>query len=49
MCIPTSWVGISLYCAQKFGVGGKAEHMNFCHQYHYQSGGYMYGVYGWKR
>ena len=51
MCIPTSWVGVSLYCAQKFGVGGKAKHMNFCHQYHYQSGGYMYtyGVYGWKR
>ena len=37
MCIPTSWVGVSLYCAQKFGVGGKAKHMDFCHQYHYQS------------
>ena len=29
--IPTSWVGISLYCTQKLRIVGEAENMNFCH------------------
>ena len=47
--IITSGVGVSLYCAQKFGIVGKSKNMDFRRQHYYQSAGRCRCECAWER